>query len=61
MDFLKHKLQSTEKETHQQYFQQQQQQQKVKNEINEFISNLRNHFTEEEQIVFPFELKVYSV
>ena len=29
----------------------------VKNEINEFVTNLRNHFSEEEQIVFPLALK----
>ncbi|MDQ6724447.1 MAG: hemerythrin domain-containing protein [Thermoproteota archaeon] len=62
VDFLKHKLQNIEKETQQQYPQQQQQlqlQQKVKNEINEFITNLRNHFSEEEQILFPLALKAY--
>jgi NADH dehydrogenase/NADH:ubiquinone oxidoreductase subunit G len=64
VDFLKHKLQNTDNEIHQQYPQQQQQQQqlqeKVKKEINEFIANLRNHFSEEEQIVFPLALKAES-
>ena len=65
VDFLKHKLQNIEKEIQQQHSQQQQQQQqlqpqleeKVKGEINEFITNIRNHFSEEEQIVFPLALK----
>jgi hemerythrin-like domain-containing protein len=29
----------------------------AKNDLNEFIYNLRNHFNEEEQIVFPLALK----
>jgi iron-sulfur cluster repair protein YtfE (RIC family) len=60
VDFLKHKLQNIEGEINQQHSQQQLQQQieeKVKGEINEFIANLRNHFSEEEQIVFPLALK----
>ena len=64
VDFLKHKLQNTDNEIHQQYSQQQQQQQlqeKVKKEINEFVANLRNHFSEEEQIVFPLALKAESI
>ena len=28
-----------------------------KKELNEFVTNLRNHFYEEEQIVFPLALK----
>jgi hypothetical protein len=28
-----------------------------KKELNEFVTNLRNHFSEEEQIVFPLALK----
>ncbi len=55
VDFLKHKLQNIENEIHQQ-----DQQQKTKNEINEFITNLRNHFLEEEQIVLPLALKADS-
>lgn len=59
VDFLKHKLQNIEEEINQQHSKQLQQQieEKVKGEINEFIANLRNHFSEEEQIVFPLALK----
>ena len=32
-------------------------QQKAQNEINEFVTNLKNHFEEAEQIVFPLALK----
>jgi hemerythrin-like domain-containing protein len=60
VDFLKHKLQNIENEIKNQQYPQQLQQQKVKSEINEFIVNLRNHFSEEEQIVFPLALKAYS-
>jgi hemerythrin-like domain-containing protein len=60
VDFLKHKLQNIENEIKKQQYPQQLQQQKVKSEINEFIVNLRNHFSEEEQIVFPLALKAYS-
>ena len=28
-----------------------------KKELNEFVTNLRSHFSEEEQIVFPLALK----
>ncbi len=59
VDFLKHNLKNIENEVHQQQ-QQQQQQQEIKKQINEFISNLRNHFLEEEQIVFPLALKADS-
>ncbi len=41
VDFLKYKLQNIEKE-----IQQPLSQQKVKKEINEFVVNLRNHFSE---------------
>jgi hemerythrin superfamily protein len=57
VDFLKHKLQNNDNDIHQQY---PQLQEKVKKEINEFIVNLRNHFSEEEQIVFPLALKADS-
>ncbi|HXT84951.1 MAG TPA: hemerythrin domain-containing protein, partial [Verrucomicrobiae bacterium] len=57
IDFLKHKMDSIENRAQQR---QQQQQPKVKSEINEFIANLRNHFSEEEQIVFPLALKANS-
>ena len=29
----------------------------AKNELNEFVANLKSHFIEEEQIVFPLALK----
>ena len=51
VDFLKHNLQNTENEVHQQL--QPEQQQEITRQINEFIANCRNHFFEEEQIVFP--------
>ena len=59
VDFLKHKLQYMENEIDQQPSQKLQLhiEEKVKGEINEFIANLRNHFSEEEQIVFPLALK----
>ena len=62
VDFLKHKLQNIEGEINQQHSQQLQLQieEKVKGEIDEFIANLRNHFSEEEQIVFPLALKADS-
>ena len=63
VDFLKHKLQNIEGEIDQHNSQQLQLhlQEKVKGEINEFIANLRNHFSEEEQIVFPLALKADSI
>ncbi|HXT84214.1 MAG TPA: hemerythrin domain-containing protein [Verrucomicrobiae bacterium] len=62
VDFLKHKLQNIEGEIDQHNSQQLQLhlQEKVKGEINEFIANLGNHFSEEEQIVFPLALKADS-
>ena len=32
----------------------------LKKELSEFITNLRSHFSEEEQIVFPLALKADS-
>jgi hemerythrin-like domain-containing protein len=58
VDFLKHKLQNIENEVHQQL--QQELEQEIKRQIKEFIANLRNHFSEEEQIVFPLALKADS-
>ena len=46
-----------ENHIYQQNKQDQQYLQKVQNEINEFVTNLRNHFSEEEQIVFPLALR----
>lgn len=73
VDFLKHKLQDIEKQIHQQKphqeieqertqekYDDQLQQQKIKKQINDFIANMRNHFVEEEQIVFPLALKSYK-
>ncbi len=57
VDFLKHKIPNMENNIFQQNEQDLQYQQVVKNEINEFVVNLRNHFSEEEQIVFPLALK----
>ena len=62
VDFLKHKLQNMENEGRQQEKQHNQQyRQIVKNEVKEFVANLHNHFSEEEQIVFPLALKVIQV
>ena len=57
VDFLKHKIPNIENHIYQQNEQDQQYQQAVQKEINEFVVNLRNHFSEEEQIVFPLALK----
>jgi hemerythrin-like domain-containing protein len=59
VNFLKHVLGKIENDVNQRY-QSQQQQEDVKNKINEFVTNLRNHFSEEEQIVFPLALKADS-
>ncbi len=57
VDFLKHKIPNIENHIYQQNEQDQQYPQAVQKEINEFVLNLRNHFSEEEQIVFPLALK----
>ncbi len=58
MDFLQHRIPSMEvSNNRQQNKQDKQYQQKTQNEINEFVTNLKNHFEEEEQIVFPLALK----
>jgi iron-sulfur cluster repair protein YtfE (RIC family) len=65
VDFLKHKIEKIQNNgvDQQQYIQQQHKHQQqlraeeVGKEINEFVINLRNHFVEEEQIVFPLALK----
>ena len=59
VNFLKHVVEKIENEVNQRY-QSQQQQEDVKNKINEFVTNLRDHFSEEEQIVFPLALKADS-
>jgi hemerythrin-like domain-containing protein len=55
VDFLKHDFEKIYNSVHKQ--DQQQLQQIAKNEINKFLINLRNHFLEEEQIVFPLALR----
>jgi hypothetical protein len=58
VDFLKHRVASMEDNNYrQQNKQDKQYQQKTQNEINGFVTNLKNHFEEEEQIVFPLALK----
>jgi len=58
VDFLQHKIPTMEYDNNrQQNKQDKQYQQKTQNEINEFVTNLKNHFEEEEQIVFPLALK----
>lgn len=57
VDFLKHTIPDIENNFYQQSKQDIQYRQKVQNKINEFVTNLSNHFTEEEQIVFPLALK----
>ena len=58
VDFLKHRVSSLENSIYQQQNKQDKQfQQKTQNEINEFVTNLMNHFEEEEQIVFALALK----
>lgn len=58
VDFLKQKIPTIKENIDkQQDGQDIQFQQKARNEINEFVSNLKNHFEEEEKIVFPLALK----
>jgi hemerythrin-like domain-containing protein len=57
VSFLKYRIPDIENNFYQQSKQDKQYQQKVQNEINEFVANLNNHFSEEEQIVFPLALK----
>ena len=58
VDFLKQKIPTIKENIDkQQDGQDIQFQKKAQNEINEFVINLRNHFEEEEQIVFPLALK----
>ena len=55
--FLKHKIPDIENNFYQQSKQDKQYRQKIQNEINEFVINLSNHFSEEEQIVSLLALK----
>ena len=58
VDFLKHRVSSLENSIYRQQNKQDKQfEQKTRNEINEFVTNLKEHFEEEEQIVFPLALK----
>ena len=58
VDFLKQKIPTIKENiAKQQNGQDIQFQQKAQNEINDFVTNLKNHFEEEEQIVFPLALK----
>ena len=57
VDFLKHKIPSMEEKIRlQQNNQDEQSLQEAQKEINEFVTNLKNHFEEEEKIVFPLAL-----
>jgi hemerythrin superfamily protein len=58
VDFLKQKIPTIKENIDKQPNEQDIQfQQKAQNEISEFVNNLRDHFEEEEQIVFPLALK----
>ncbi|WP_148686490.1 hemerythrin domain-containing protein [Candidatus Nitrosocosmicus hydrocola] len=58
VDFLKYTIPNIENNLYQQQNEQEKQyQHKVQKEINDFVTNLKNHFEEEEQIVFPLALK----
>jgi hemerythrin superfamily protein len=58
VDFLKQKIPTIKENIDKQPNEQDIQfQQKAQNEISEFVVNLRKHFEEEEQIVFPLALK----
>ena len=59
MDFFKNKLEAIENRINSEidsknYTDKKEQ---SKKELNEFVTNLRSHFSEEEQIVFPLVLK----
>ena len=57
VNFLKNKIPNIKNNISQLNKQDEQYPQVVQNEINEFVTNLRNHFSEEEQTVFPLALK----
>ena len=58
VEFLKHKIPSMKDSIKlQQNNQHNQSRQEAQNEINKFVTNLKNHFEEEEKIVFPLALK----
>ena len=56
VDFLKHTIPNMENHIYQQNEHDQKYLKVVQNGIKEFVVNLRNHFSEEEQIVFPLAL-----
>ena len=58
VDFLKHKIPSMKDSIKlQQNNHDEQSRQEDQDDINDFVTNLGNHFEEEEQIVFPLALK----
>jgi hemerythrin superfamily protein len=59
VDFLKQKISTIKENIDRQQDEQDNIhfQQKAQNEINDFVTKLKNHFDEEEQIVFPLALK----
>jgi hypothetical protein len=58
MNFLKNRLTTLEKES---AFTVLEEYEQAKNDLNEFVTNLRAHFKEEEQIVFPLTLRAESI
>jgi hypothetical protein len=61
LNFFKNKLTTIEENTKATYSEYQQEFKQAKNELNEFISNLKSHFIEEEQVVFPLALRADSI
>lgn len=60
LNFFKDNLTSVEENTKPSYSESQQEGEEfeqAKNELNEFISKLKSHFIEEEQVVFPLALR----
>jgi hemerythrin-like domain-containing protein len=57
LDFFKNKLTSIENRKNAYSESQVEEYKQVKNELNEFVANLKSHFLEEEQIVFPLALR----
>jgi hypothetical protein len=58
MNFLKNRLTTLEKVS---AFSVLEEHEQAKNDLNEFVTNLRAHFKEEEQIVFPLTLKAERI
>ncbi len=57
INFIKNKLNVLERSTSSD----QEECQQAKSDLNEFVTNLRTHFKEEEQIIFPLTLRVESL